>query len=159
MTTNVIIGPAAVSYQSCDGYTYWIGFASGNQSTGILRRSADEAIADATKLERKNKMTELQLAIGHLKETISVGNVLLDKMEKQQAVAERPKVPVFPWRFLVVRDSDSPENFIIGLKEDDIGTGITTWKELPSNFKGRAFFSKHDLRDIVSGIQTLLGDE
>lgn len=102
-------------------------------------------------------MTELQLAIGHLKETVSVGNVLLTKLQKEQEEAKKSKVPEFPCRFIVVKDMTSPD-FIIGL-ETEGGTGITSWDELPSNFKGRAFFSKHDLQDIVSGIQTLLGDK
>jgi len=157
MSMTVITGPAALSYVAANGHTYWMGYASGHQPTGIPRRSADKAIEDARKLEKGRKMTELQLAIGHLKETISVGNVLLAKLEEKQKEAEKPKVPEFPYRFIVVRDKCSPDQFIIGL-ETEGGTGITSWDELPPTFKGRAFFSKYDLRDIVSRIQILLGD-
>jgi len=54
MTFNVIIGPAAISYQGSNGHTYWVGYTGGNQSTGIPRRSTDKAIKDAEKLERRN---------------------------------------------------------------------------------------------------------
>ena len=54
MSFNVIIGPAALSYPGAKGHRYWIGYASGHQSTGIPRRSADIALQDAEKLERKN---------------------------------------------------------------------------------------------------------
>jgi len=52
---NVIRGPTALSYSGCNGHRYWIGYASGNQSTGISRRSANKALEDAKKLERKRK--------------------------------------------------------------------------------------------------------
>lgn len=54
MTFNVITGPAALSYSGSNGHTYWMGYTSGHQSTGIPRRSAETAIQDATKLEGKN---------------------------------------------------------------------------------------------------------
>lgn len=54
MTIAVITGPAALSYPAANGHTYWMGYASGHQSTGIPRRSADTALQDATELERKN---------------------------------------------------------------------------------------------------------
>ena len=101
-------------------------------------------------------MTELQSAIGHLKETISVGNVLLAKMETKQEDLDKPKVPVFPNRFTVVRDSVYPNSFIIGLKKD--GTIFRHWDELPPDFEGRAIFDQHDLREIIKGLQTLLGE-
>ena len=53
MSINVIRGPAAISYRGRNGHTYWIGYTSGNQSTGIPRRSSDKALEDARKLERK----------------------------------------------------------------------------------------------------------
>ncbi len=54
MSMNVVIGPAALSYPGANGHTYWMGYASGHQQTGISRRSANEACQDAEKLERKN---------------------------------------------------------------------------------------------------------
>ena len=54
MSFNVITGPAALSCPGANGHTYWMGYASGHQSTGIPRRSADKAIEDAENLERKN---------------------------------------------------------------------------------------------------------
>ena len=54
MSINVIVGPAALSYPGCNGQTYWMGYASGHQSTRIARRSPDKALEDARKLERKN---------------------------------------------------------------------------------------------------------
>ena len=54
MSFNVIKGPAALSYPGANGHRYWMGYASGHQSTRIPRRSADAALQDAEKLERKN---------------------------------------------------------------------------------------------------------
>lgn len=54
MSFNIIKGPAALSYPGCNGHRYWMGYASGHRCTGIGRRSADMAIQDAEKLERKN---------------------------------------------------------------------------------------------------------
>lgn len=54
MSITVMTGPAALSFQGCNGQTYWMGYASGHQSTGIPRRSPDKALEDAEKLERKN---------------------------------------------------------------------------------------------------------
>lgn len=99
-------------------------------------------------------MTELQIAIGHLNETISVGNVLLTKLEKQQKEAEKLKVPIFPWRFTIIKDAHIKGDFLIGLQEDN----IYPYAELPKDFKGRAGFNRTDLRQIIAGIQTLLGE-
>ena len=54
-TINVIVGPAALSYPGANGHRYWMGYASGHQSTRIPRRSADVALKDAKKLERNQK--------------------------------------------------------------------------------------------------------
>ena len=99
-------------------------------------------------------MTELQIAIGHLKEAISVGNVLLAKMEAEQKDLDKPKVPSFPSRFIVVRDINVSDLFVIGLAADN----LQHWGELPSNFKGRALFDKEEIQQIITGLQTLLGD-
>lgn len=49
---NVIKGPVALSYLSCNGHRYWMGYASGNRCTGISRKSAEIALEDAKKVER-----------------------------------------------------------------------------------------------------------
>ncbi len=51
---EVTKGPAALSYPGCNGHKYWMGYASGHQSTGIPRRSSEKALEDAEKLEREN---------------------------------------------------------------------------------------------------------
>lgn len=96
-------------------------------------------------------MTELQIAIGHLKETISVGNVLLAKLEQQEE-AEKSKSPKFPARFVAVKDSIIEGDFVIGMVDP------RSWPELPHGFLGRACFSEKDIRQIITGLQTLLGD-
>lgn len=98
-------------------------------------------------------MTELQITIGHLKESISVGNVLLDKLEAKQRDLDKPKVPSFPYSFTIVKDKDLEDMFVIGLKEPN-----SVWKELPVGFSGRACFDRGDIRQIIKGLQTLLGD-
>lgn len=61
MSFNVIVGPAALSYPGVNGHRYWMGYASGHQSTGIPRRSADMALEDAKKLER-NKNDRIRIS-------------------------------------------------------------------------------------------------
>jgi len=102
-------------------------------------------------------MTELELAIGHLKETISVGNVLLAKLEKQQEEASKPKVPVFPYRFIAVPDKTIQGYFVIGLR-DDGPTLFKKWSELPEGFVGRSCFSRETMQELIKGLQTLLGE-
>ena len=58
MSFNVIRGPAAFTTSFLgagegNGHVYWIGFASGNRSTWRRRKTADKALEDAEKLERK----------------------------------------------------------------------------------------------------------
>ena len=103
-------------------------------------------------------MTTLQITINNLKDVIASGNRLLSRLETAQKNLDKPKTPEFPARFIVVQDENTPEvDFIIGL-EDIGGTGITSWHELPPGFKGRAYFSRDELRQIITGLQTLLGD-
>jgi len=97
-------------------------------------------------------MTELESSIRSLKESISVGNVLLDKLEREQKDLEKPKAPVFPGRFIAVPDDSISDNFVIGLDLPD------TWCELPPGYKGRTAFDKEDIRQIIKGLQTLLGE-
>ena len=98
-------------------------------------------------------MTELRLAIGHLKETISVGNVLLAKMEKQQEEIEKSKTPRFPACFLITKDEDFEDHFILGLKHP------SNWSELPQGYIGRTCYDREELQQIIRGIQTLLGEQ
>ena len=50
---SVIKGPAAFSYEGCNGHRYWFGVASGNRHCHKNRRTADRAIEDARSLEVK----------------------------------------------------------------------------------------------------------
>ncbi len=50
---NVIKGPAALSYQGCNGHIYWYGVASRNRKCDKLRRNPERAIEDAKKKERR----------------------------------------------------------------------------------------------------------
>jgi len=102
-------------------------------------------------------MTELELAIGHLKEAISVGNVLLKKLETQQKDLKKSKEPNFPYRFIAVKDKYFKGEFIIGLQNNK--EFLHRWEELPPDFVGRACFNKNGIQKIILGLQTLLGDQ
>lgn len=101
-------------------------------------------------------MTKLQVTINNLKESISVGNILLSKLEIQQVVTEKPRVPEFPSRFSAAKDAVYSDRFVIGL-QDELSL-LKKHNELPPNFLGRTCFKKEDIRQIIEGLQTLLGD-
>jgi len=73
-------------------------------------------------------MTELQLAIGHLKEAISVGNVLLAKMEAKQKDLEKP--PPHKWEHMDVFQNSMGVNMIFiscyGLQDEVFCIGSCT---------------------------------
>lgn len=153
MSINVNTGPAALSYPAANGHTYWMGYASGHQSTEIPRRSADKAIQDAINLERENlEMTELQVTINNLKEAIIASDLVLQKLETTQKDLDKPKVPSFPSCFCTVKDECMDNLFVIGLKKPIV------WPELPPNFIGRACFDRVEIKQIIAGLQTLLGE-
>ena len=101
-------------------------------------------------------MTELQLAIGHLKEAISVGNVLLVKLEAEQKDLDRSEIPEFPRRFFAAKDTIYPGQFVIGLQDDGF---LKKHDELPFDFLGRTCFSRAAIQQIIEGLQTLLGEQ
>jgi len=105
-------------------------------------------------------MTELELTIRHLKEAISVGNVLLKKLEIQQKDLKKSKEPNFPYRFIAVKDKhfNETDEFIIGLQKAE-REFLNRWEELPPDFMGRACFTKYEIQEIILGLQTLLGDQ
>lgn len=98
-------------------------------------------------------MTELQEKIKKITQTITDKNLLLCKLKRTQKDLEKPKAPKFPYRFIAKEDSIILGTFIIGLDYP------TDWDELPENYKGRTAFDEADLRQIISGLQTLLGDK
>ncbi len=97
-------------------------------------------------------MTELQVTINNLKEACIAAERLLEKLEKQQE-AEKALEPKFPVCFTVVKDMTNTNQYVIGINRP------ADWPELPSNFKGRACLKGYDLQQIITGLQTLLGDE
>ena len=103
-------------------------------------------------------MTELQVTINNLKETIIAADLFLQKLEKTQKNLEKPEVPEFPYSFIAVQDDDVSDHFAIGLR-DPGGQFLKRWPELPPDFKGRACFSRGDIQEIIKGLQTLLGEQ
>lgn len=103
-------------------------------------------------------MTELQVTINNLKDVLTRGNRLLFQLEKAQKDLEKPKVPVFPPRFIAVKDVSIKNNFVIGLAASGYGH-LQHWPELPDGFKGRALFSVNEIQQIITGLQTLLGEQ
>ena len=97
-------------------------------------------------------MTELQMTINNLGAVILSAGLVLEKLEKAQKDLDKPKVPVFPISFTAVRDESIRACFVIGLENP------ATWDELPSGYKGRAAFDEGDIRQIIRGLQTLLGE-
>jgi hypothetical protein len=102
-------------------------------------------------------MNELESSIGSLKKATLEGYTLLAKLERGQKDLEESKVPVFPDRFMVVKDNQEDRHFLIGLKLPSTAN-LTNWSELPADFVGRVGFTADDLRQIIMGIQTLLGE-
>lgn len=96
-------------------------------------------------------MTELQTTISRLKKTISAGNALLAELEAGQKDLDKLKAPKFPSTFIAMPTGRS-SLFTIGLE--------IPYEEarLPKNFKGRSVFVKSDIRQIITGLQTLLGE-
>jgi len=140
-----------------------LGYASGHQSTGIPRRSAKIAIQDATKLERK-KMTKLERYKEIYKTAIKSGDAavamkatLLITYEEQKPTPVKPKTPIFPSRFIAVKDNHAYNNFVIGLRKS--GDFPCHYTELPPNFVGRACITRKEIQEIIWGLQTLIGDK
>jgi len=102
-------------------------------------------------------MTELQMTIANLKDVITAANRLLFKLEKTQKDLEESKIPEFPSRFIAVKDKCLRDEFVIGLQK----TGVFPfhYTELPPDFIGRACFTKEEIQQIISGLQTLIGDK
>ncbi len=94
---------------------------------------------------------ETQEIIDDLKEGITAAEKVVALLEKQQKAV----VPEFDvaGRFYACRDNDSGRTeFTLGLY------GASKWSGLPSGFLGRACFDRDDIRDIINGLQSLIGD-
>lgn len=100
-------------------------------------------------------MTELQVTINNLKEVVIVGDLTVQKLEKAQRDLEKPKVPKFPPRFFAGKDNSFPDNFVIGLSK--ALPGLYPYNELPKDFVGRGPFTRQEIQEIITGLQTLLG--
>lgn len=97
-------------------------------------------------------MTKLQVTINNLKEVCLATELVWRKLEKAQKDLDKLEVPVFPNRFTAVLDESIQNNFVIGL-ELPASRG-----ELPPRYKGRTAFDRDDIRQIIKGLQTLLGE-
>ena len=100
-------------------------------------------------------MTELQLTINNLKEAIIAADLVLQKLEKAQEALEKQRIPTFPKTFIATKDATFSKAYVIGL---DNSSPLHPWTELPKVFVGRACFSQEDIRQIITGLQTLIGD-
>jgi len=99
-------------------------------------------------------MTELQVTINNLKEACIAAELFLEKLEKAQKDLENPETPRFPSSFTVVRDKTFPTgHYVIGLETP------RKWEELPEGFVGRACYNKKEIRWIITGLQTLIGEK
>lgn len=97
-------------------------------------------------------MTELQIMINELKTRVEQALNLVARLEKQQKDLEKTKEPEFPTCFIVTKDRDFEDNFVIGLQKP------CNWRELPQDFVGRAGYDRGEIQQIIRGLQTLLGD-
>ena len=71
---------------------------------------------------------------------------------------EIPKKEVNVWFFLAKKSSESKNDFILALEEPDKGSTGRVYN-LPNNYEGRGGFSKEDVREIIKGLQELIGDK
>ncbi len=101
-------------------------------------------------------MTKLQVTINNLKEMLIAGELVLEKLEKAQNDLEKPETSDFPRRFFAAKDTVYSDKFVIGLQDD--GGLLKKHDELPFDFLGRTCFNKEAIQQIITGLQTLLGD-
>jgi hypothetical protein len=93
-------------------------------------------------------MTELQIEMRCLQDAIFQATCLLERLKTKK---ESPK-PEFPRWFIAKEDRDVSGTFIVGLKTP------FDYKELPVGFVGRAAKSESDIRQLIRGLQILIGE-